>query len=258
MPDHVAGHSGGQTEGQIRGQTGGQTEGQTEGQTGGHIPDWTCSCGFFNTPPPANSADCNRCAFSIEKEGTACRYHCGKDMSTSNTSCYSCWNDYRYVYPSDEIINIMIREAKRGLKYIRGSGNSDCIHPRELSKDLERLEKQIAENSISKVDMMDVADEILWHVSFHHGLEWISIGEVLEHLDDIIRYNNRLERRQIQIDQERLEHIEEMKSHPDTFEVQSSDKKTIYLVNLELRFCTCPGFAARETCKHLKMKKKHK
>jgi hypothetical protein len=236
-------------------------EGSPGPREGTQLPDWTCKCGTFNALLPADSADCHRCKkLSV---GTLCYYHKelseGRKCHPTNHTCSDCWKHFKYSDPEYDQLGVMIREAKRALSFCSKTENydHDFEDPREMRKDIRAIEKELATGKISKEDALERADEILWNACIHLDFRYCGgeIGFMLNLIDDIIEDLDDYAEYQEAKKEYKMERAEEIKKHPETFEIKSSDKKTTYLVNLERRYCSCPGFTNYDDCKHVNMPK---
>jgi hypothetical protein len=217
---------------------------------------WTCKwCDFYNCLPPDDPVGCNRC----EKRGT-CYFHAGKckKENCDNDTCYQCFKHFKYSDPEYDAPGITYDLALRAVKICLYKGWSDSSYedPKDMMKELKSYEgKDLNDRAI-----LSNCDEILWNccaiTDDRHVCD--NLGHMLNQYDDIesclCHYEKGIERKEKEIEKG----LEKIHKDPDTFEVKGSKKGTSYLVNIEKRLCTCPGFKFQRNCKHIHMEKKPK
>ncbi len=218
-----------------------------------------CKCGFFNTLRlPDNPLNCNVCKAG-SKWSPLCTYHQaiseGKRARHKNTHCGACWKNFRYSDPNYDALGVMMQLAKKALSLLRSDQftDNDFANPKWMRNDFQEIEDKLAAGTISKDVALDHVDNILWNTCGHMDFRYAgnSLGDMLDWIDDISKDLIWYERFVNEREQDQHDFAEEMKAHPGTFQVKSSDRKTTYYVNIDKQYCSCPGFKNCRKCKHL-------
>lgn len=233
---------------------------ETTPEPGRQIPDWTCACGFFNTLPPLNADECDRCRHNQNTQRRPmCHYHAAiaehLRADRYNHICHNCNKHFKYTDPNYDGLGVMMRETKRALSCFSNTCrySTSFEDPREMKKDFAQIEKLLANGKIRKQVALERVDEILWNACMHLDIRQAGdhIAEMLNVIDSIIPDITSSIEYCAKMEDDYKKNVEKIKRDPKTFKVKSSDKKSTYLVNLEHSYCSCPGFTNHGYCKHL-------
>jgi hypothetical protein len=125
--------------------------------------------------------------------------------------------------------------------------NQEYEKPEVLHIRLQDLDMGNVSPSIRKARIMDYLEDIYWTASMH-------LCEVLTGEAEIFGYIGLLSHSRYRGGNKQVlkEKFEKFKELPSTISVKGSKKNT-YWLNLEQKFCSCPGFRYNYgACKHLK------
>lgn len=221
------------------------------------LGDWECrNC---KTENEAEEIDCDECrvdrGFSIKEYGMPGYL----------------WRDYRRSYHAKVIYDTPEEIPEHAVKHLRTDMErflykkarmavQKCIrcdvwdreyaNPVVLSKQLENLDMGTGiSESIRKARIMDYLENIYWNAC-------MNLCEVLSGDEELFGYIHLLllSRHRGGNEQVQKERIEQFKTKAGTHQIKGSQGDN-YWINLQERFCTCPGFKYRNECKHLKRKR---
>jgi hypothetical protein len=183
---------------------------------------------------------------------------CKTDNPETKLFCQQCFKAFKYSAPNYDAPRITYDLACRAVTIcLRFTYASTSFQdPKDMMKEL----KGYKDKDLSDPHIFANVDEILWNACAHLDMKFCG--------NDITNMLNQSELIEECIEAEEKSHesflkqkeksIKNMYEDPDTFEVKGSKKGTTYLVNLEKRLCTCPGFKYQNDCKHVNMEKKPK